>query len=96
MLARTTELADLQVNSRRGEPSGGLEPPTPSLPWKFGSVTRVHPGSLWTYFPLQIGPFEWPLMRRETSRVSFLMCPFCVCVSLLVWATPTRRALGRG
>jgi hypothetical protein len=21
-----------------------------------------------------------PEMRRETSRVSFLMCPFCVCV----------------
>jgi hypothetical protein len=32
-------------------------------------------------------------MRRETSRVSFLMCPFCVRDSLLTRATPTCRAL---
>ena len=29
-------------------------------------------------FLLQIGSFEWGEMRREASRVSFLMCPFCV------------------
>jgi hypothetical protein len=29
-----------------------------------------------TFF-LHIGLLEPPMMRRETSRVSFLMCPFC-------------------
>jgi hypothetical protein len=60
------------------KPSDGLEPSTPSLPWKFGSVTRGHARSLATQFLLQIGPFEESGMGRKTSRVSFLMCPFCV------------------
>jgi hypothetical protein len=60
------------------EPSDGLEPATPSLPWRFRGVTRVHSRSLATYFPLQIGSILVAGMRRETSRVSFLMCPFCV------------------
>jgi hypothetical protein len=60
------------------KPSDGLEPSTPSLPWKFGSVTRGHTRSLATQFLLQVGPFEESGMRRKTSRVSFLMCPFCV------------------
>jgi hypothetical protein len=64
------------------KPSDGLEPSTPSLPWRFRSVTRVHARSLATHFPLQIGPFAGRLIRRETSRVSFLMCPFCVRVML--------------
>jgi hypothetical protein len=34
--------------------------------------------SLATRFLLQIGPLQAVKMRRETSRVSFLMCPFCV------------------
>ena len=41
-------------------------------------VTRVHARSLATQFFLQIGPSDASSMRRETSRVSFLMCPFCV------------------
>jgi hypothetical protein len=60
------------------EPSDGLEPSTPSLPWRFRGVTRVHARSLATHFLLQIGPLQAVQMRRETSRVSFLMCPFCV------------------
>src|SRR5206468_2995185 len=36
------------------KPSDGLEPSTPSLPWKFGSVTRVHARSLASAFVLQI------------------------------------------
>jgi hypothetical protein len=48
------------------------------LPWRFLGVTRVHARSLATQFFLQIGPNEASRMRRETSRVSFLMCPFCV------------------
>jgi hypothetical protein len=60
------------------KPSDGLEPSTPSLPWKFGSVTRVDARSRGTQFRLQMGPIRRLAMRRETSRVSFLMCPFCV------------------
>jgi hypothetical protein len=60
------------------EPSDGLEPSTPSLPWRFRGVTRVHARSLATQFLLLIGPSDASSMRRETSRVSFLMCPFCV------------------
>jgi hypothetical protein len=58
--------------------SDGLEPSTPSLPWRFRGVTRVHARSLATQFLLQIGPFGGLEMRREPSRVPFLMCPFCV------------------
>ena len=36
------------------EPSDGLEPSTPSLPWRFPGVTRVHARSLATRFLLQI------------------------------------------
>jgi hypothetical protein len=74
------------------EPSGGLEPPTPSLPWRFQGVTRVHARSLATQFRLQIGLLQAVEMRREASRVSFLMCPFCVRRALLDLATaPTGR-----
>jgi hypothetical protein len=31
-----------------------------------------------THLLLQIGPFSSGAMRREASRVSFLMCPFRV------------------
>src|SRR6266542_4605787 len=49
----------------------------PSLPC-FAGVTRVHARSLVTQFPLHMGLVETLEMRRETTRVSFLMCPFCV------------------
>jgi hypothetical protein len=74
------------------EPSNGLEPSTPSLPWKFGSVTRVHARSLAAQFLLQISVLQAVEMRRETSRVSFLMCPFCVRVSV---PNATTRSTGR-
>jgi hypothetical protein len=35
------------------------------------AITRDH-------ILLQIGLFSWWAMRRKASRVSFLMCPFCV------------------
>ena len=47
-----------------------------------------------TQFLLQISLIRRRTMRRETSRVSFLMCPFCVRGSLLIWATPTVCAIG--
>ena len=41
-----------------------------------------------THSPLQIAPFEGPEMRRETPRVSVLVCPFCVRDLLSVLKTP--------
>jgi hypothetical protein len=67
--------------------TGGLA--TPSLPWKLGSVTRVHSRSLATRFRLEISVFPPRNMRRETSRASFLMCPFCARVSV---PNPTTRS----
>jgi hypothetical protein len=39
---------------------------------------------------LQIRASDGSRMRRETSRVSFLMCPFCVRASLTNLATRRR------
>jgi hypothetical protein len=69
------------------KPSDGLEPSIPSLPWRFWGVTRVHARSLATHFLLQIGLLQAVEMRREASRMSFLMCPFCVRAPSSVWAT---------
>jgi hypothetical protein len=55
----------------------------------FVAYTRVHARSHATHILLQIAPFEGPEMRRETSRVSFLMCPFCVRGLLSVLTTET-------
>jgi hypothetical protein len=64
------------------KPSDGLEPSTASLPWRFLRVTRVHTRSRATRSFLQIR-LIWPLqICRGASRVSFLMCPFCVCASV--------------
>jgi hypothetical protein len=54
------------------EPSDGLEPSTPSLP------SRDHARSSETQFSLEIDHFVSEAMGRQASRVSFLMCPFCV------------------
>src|SRR5215203_6199901 len=81
---RTLEAVQVQptekvaISAAFVEPSDGLEPSTPSLPWRFRGVTRVHARSSATRFLLQIGLMQRGTMRRETSRVSFLMCPFCV------------------
>jgi hypothetical protein len=67
------------------EPSDGLEPSTPSLPWRFRSVTRVHARSPKAQFLLQI-PAD-PGVRdasqgvaRVVSDVSVL-CPWLVVCS---------------
>jgi hypothetical protein len=75
------------------KPSSGLEPETPSLPWRFGSVTRVRARSSATQFFLQVSLIWAAWVCRETSRVSFLMCPFCVRGGLLVLATVGFRPL---
>jgi hypothetical protein len=73
------------------EPSDGLEPSTPSLPWKFRSVTRVHARSFATQFFLQIRLSQAVARRGETTRVSFLMCPFCVRRLVSIQTTRWRR-----
>ena len=73
------------------KPSDGLEPSTPSLPWRFRGVTRVHARSSATQFLLQIELILAGDMRREASRLSFLMCPFCV--RAVLTSTTTARPL---
>ena len=46
-------------------------------------------------FLLQIGLLRTVEMRRETSRVSFLMCPFCVRGWLLMQTTLARSCAAR-
>jgi hypothetical protein len=70
------------------KPSDGLEPSTPSLPWRFLGVTRVHTRSPTTQFSLLIRPLRATNVRREASRVSFLMCPF---VSAASWRSRQRQ-----
>ena len=72
------------------KPFDGLEPSTPSLPWRFSGVTRDHARSSETQFYLQINNFGWQAVGREASRVSFLMCPFCVRVLSPGEATPAQ------
>jgi hypothetical protein len=43
-----------------------------------GSPTAPRQRSRATQFFLQIEPIQTTRMRREASRVLFLMCPFCV------------------
>jgi hypothetical protein len=85
--ARDSETQKPPVCSNFIKPSDGLEPSTPSLPWRFRGVTRVHERSLAAQFFLEIAPNELSTMRREPSRVSFLMCPFCVRVLMPLEAT---------
>jgi len=46
-------------------------------------LTRVHARPSATQFRLEIALFRARNMRRAASRVSFLMCPFCVRAELL-------------
>jgi hypothetical protein len=57
------------------EPSDGLEPSTPSFPWKFGSVTRVHARSSATTFVLQISRWRCAGSVRACPHVLSLMYP---------------------
>jgi hypothetical protein len=57
----------------------------------FRGVKRGHARSLATQFLLQIALVQAVEMRREASRVSFLMCPFCVRVVLPTKTTPLRQ-----
>ena len=77
-LVQVSLIEKTPISGSFAEPSDGLEPSTPSLPWRFQDVTRVHARSLATRFLLQIALLLGLEMRREASRVSFLMCPFCV------------------
>jgi hypothetical protein len=52
----------------------------------------VHARSRATRFLLQINLLRAQEMRREASRVSFLMCPFCVRAQMPIKATLLRAA----
>ena len=92
-LPRVNAYCKRPISRDFAEPSDGLEPSTPSLPWRFESVTRLHARSLATRFLLQIRLLRAQEMRRKTSRVSILVCPFCVRASLSVLTT---KNVGRG
>ena len=66
------------------EPSDGLEPSTPSLPWRFGSVTRVHARSLASMFVLQIGSSARDNNERACPDVLGLAYPSRTRLSLSV------------
>jgi hypothetical protein len=59
-------------------------------------VMRVHARSLATPFLLQIGLVLALAMRREASRVSFLMCPFCVRCWMFIRTTRRRPRVRSG
>jgi hypothetical protein len=56
-------------------PSGGLEPPTPSLPWRFRGGNCVHARSLARTFVLQIAPSVRVASARAYPHVLSLMYP---------------------
>jgi hypothetical protein len=66
------------VGKNRAAAINPLVPVCASLPWRFRGVTRVHARSSATQFLLQIALIQRRTMRREASRVSFLMYPSCV------------------
>jgi hypothetical protein len=57
------------------KPSDGLEPSTPSLPWRFPGDTRVHGWAPAATFYPQIGPSRCVLNARACPRVPELMYP---------------------
>jgi hypothetical protein len=57
------------------KPSDGLEPSTPSLPWRFPGGTGGHRRALASTFPLQIRPSRRVAGARACPRVSTLMYP---------------------
>jgi hypothetical protein len=61
--------------SSTGEPSDGLEPSTPSLPWRFTGGTGGHGRPLAITFLLEIGPSRRVSCARECPRVPRLMYP---------------------
>ena len=85
------------------KPSDGLAPSTPSLPWRFSGVTRVHARSLATHILLQIGPFEGiGEASRDVAGVvsdASVLCPRLVVCSYNKerrgWMTRAVGTLGR-
>ena len=57
------------------KPSDGLEPETPSLPWRFSGGTGVHNWAFTITFFLQIGTSRCALSARSCPRVPKLMYP---------------------
>jgi hypothetical protein len=74
----------------RVKPSDGLEPSTPLTMEVSGRYARTRATTRDSGF-LQIRLFARPNVRREASRVSFLMCPFCVRGQLTTETTSSLR-----
>jgi hypothetical protein len=74
---RKTPLAGI---SRK--PSDGLEPSTPSLPWRFRGGNGGHGRARVVTFFLQIEPWRRVVSVRECPRVLGLMYPSRTCVLL--------------
>jgi hypothetical protein len=70
-----------------GKPSDGLEPSTPSLPWRFLGGTRVHVRASAIAFDLQIGALRRVTRVLAYPRVVDLMYPSRTCTLLSVLKT---------
>jgi hypothetical protein len=80
------------------KPSDGLEPSTPSLPWRFPGGIGVHGRALAITFCLQIGHVRCVVGARPCPRVLKLMYPPRTRGVLPILATSVgpRRVRGRG
>ena len=67
--------ASLLSSGAFAEPSDGLEPSTPSLPWRFPGGIGVHGRALAITFLLQIRPLGYVSNARACPRVPKLMYP---------------------
>ena len=64
-----------RLSRRKPEPSDGLEPSTPSLPWTFVGGTGGHGRALAITFLLQIAPSQRVSRARACPPVPRLMYP---------------------
>jgi hypothetical protein len=82
-----TKLADLQDVLSEKSPLTDSNRRPPPYHGSLRASRACTGGPRATRFRLQITRFGWAVMRRETSRGSLLMCPFCVRVQLTIRAT---------
>src|SRR5258705_12898836 len=73
------------------EPSDGLEPSTPSLPWRFRDVTYVHGRARSAIFSLQIEHSPACRIARPYPRLPSLVYPSRTRAMLSVLATEDAR-----
>src|SRR6266508_4941126 len=84
---RRTDNIRGQFAGTLAKPSDGLEPSTPSLPWRFPGGTGGHGRPLAITFLLQIAPTRRVWRARVCPRVLDLMYPSRTPVALSVLKT---------